>query len=85
MFKFKLALIVVVGLFVHSPRDWAHKYPARPPQTEHLTNSDLFTLRVAIRLAGRDSLRRQAALAAVPKALVREAATSLQPVFKQYG
>jgi hypothetical protein len=64
MFKLKLALIVVVGLFVHTPRDWAHKHPTRPPLTERLTHADLFTLRVAVKLAGRENLRRRAALTA---------------------
>ncbi len=63
MFKIKLALIVAVGLCVHTPRDWSHKYPIRPPETQRLTNADLFTLRVAVKLAGRKSALRQAALA----------------------
>jgi hypothetical protein len=85
MFKFKLALIVVIGLLVHTPRDWAHRYPPRPPQAERLSNSDLVALRAAIKLAGRESLRKQAALAASPNAPAREAGASLQPVWKPYG
>ncbi len=61
MFKFKLALIVAVGLFVHTPRDWSHKDLPRPQQSDRLTSADLFTLRVAVKLAGRG---KRAALAA---------------------
>jgi hypothetical protein len=64
MFKVKLALIVAVGLFVHTPRDWSHANLPRPQQSERLSGADLFTLRVAVRLAGRKGLGAQAALAA---------------------
>jgi hypothetical protein len=46
MFKFKLALIVAVGLLVHTPRDWQHKNPPRPQQSERLTSADSLSLQV---------------------------------------
>jgi hypothetical protein len=46
MFKFKLALIVAVGLFVHTPRDWHHKNLPHPQQSERPTSAGSFTLRV---------------------------------------
>jgi len=60
MFKIKLALIVAVGLFVHSPRDWSHRNLPRPQHSERLSSADLFTLRVAVKLAGRKGLGTQA-------------------------
>ena len=60
MYKLKLALIVAVGLLVHTPRDWSHQNVPRPEQSGRLTSADLFTLRIAVKLAGRD---KQAALA----------------------
>jgi hypothetical protein len=33
MFKIKMALIVAVGLFIHTPRNWSQKHPSIPVQT----------------------------------------------------
>ena len=61
MSKCKLALIVAIGLFVHTPRDWPHKNLPVPQPSDRLTSADLFTLRVAVKLAGRGKLAAPAA------------------------
>jgi hypothetical protein len=52
MFKIKMALIVAVGLFIHTPRDWSHGHPRRPAETLRLSHAKPFVRQVAAKETG---------------------------------
>lgn len=52
MFKIKMALIVAVGLFIHTPRDWPHRHLTRPAQTLRLSDAKPSVPHVSVKEPG---------------------------------